>query len=262
MILLKHELKLAVRNLLIWSLSVGLICWGCILLYKSVEDQLASKTEIFSNMGSMTQALGMDKISIATFNGYFATQIALMFGLGAGMFASMLGVTILSKEEEGHTSEFLYTLPYSRWSILIWKFLSLIVMLLAFNLICVGFESLGIWQIHLDFSNHLFLKYHLLALLMQLEIASICFFISSISRRRQMGAALGLTLLFYVIDMVCRIVPDLEKISYLTPYYFANGADIFSQEKLDPVYLVLALGLILISLAGSVIIFQKKDLAA
>lgn len=261
MTLLKHELKLTVKSLLIWSLAVGVVCWGCIVLYKSVEDQLADTAALYANMGDMAKALGMDKVSIATLDGYFATEIVLMFGLGAGMFAAMMGASSLSKEEEGHTSEFLYTLPFGRLNILMWKYISLILMLLIFNLIVIGLEAFGIWQIDLDFSYDLFLRYHALAFLLQIEIASLAFLVSAFSRKKQIGLSLGLVLLLYVMDMMCRIVPDIEFLKYLTPYYFANGADVFSQEKLEPVYFGVAFIFIAVSIILGAVIYQKKDLS-
>lgn len=68
MILLKHELKEMVKSLLIWSISVGLICAGCILLYKNLESQLSKTAQLYANMGDMTKALGMDKISLVNFS--------------------------------------------------------------------------------------------------------------------------------------------------------------------------------------------------
>lgn len=262
MILLKHELKQSAKTLLIWALSVGLICYACILLYQSLADRIGGIADTYAQMGDMSKALGLNKVSIATLDGYFATEIALMFGLGAGMFASMLGVSSLSKEEEGHTSEFLYTLPYSRASILTWKFVSLIVMLLIFNIICIGLESLGLWQTGLHFSIRPFVIYHFLAFVMQLELASLCFLLSSMNRRKQSGLALGLTLLLYIMDMIGRIIPNLENIKYVTPYYFANGADIFSKTKLDNSLPVIAIAITCLALISSFIIYQKRDLSA
>ncbi|MGT2801422.1 ABC transporter permease subunit [Streptococcus henryi] len=260
MILLRHELKQGLKNLLIWSLSVGLICWACTLLYMSVKDSLANVADMYANMGKMSEAVGLDKVSLATLDGYFATEIALMFGLGAGMFASMIGATSLSKEEEGHTSEFLYTLPYGRLTVVFWKYLSLVVNLLIFNVICIGFEVLAVWQVDLDFSYDLLMNYHLLAFLMQVELMTLCFFISSFNSRKQTGAALGITLLFYAMDMMCRVAPDLEKLKYITPYYFASGADVFSQSKLEAAHLIIAAIVIVLSLVGAILIMQKRDL--
>lgn len=261
MTLFTHELRQSFKTLLVWAFTVGVICWACILLYKSVEDQLATKAEIFSNMGSMTRAFGMDELSIASLDGYFGTQITMIFGLGVGMFAAMQGAASLSKEEEGHTSEFLHTLPYGRLNILVWKYLSLLCMLLIFNLIVVGLEALGIWQVNLDFSFDLFLRYHAQALLMQVEIVSLAFLVSAVSRKKQIGLSLGLVLLLYVMDVMGRIVSNIEDLNYLTPYHFASGADVFSQEKLEPAYHGVAFILIAISIILGAVIYQKKDLS-
>ncbi|MGT2907843.1 ABC transporter permease subunit [Streptococcus dentiloxodontae] len=262
MVLLRHECKQNVKILVIWSLAIGLICYGCILLYQSLADSIAGIADTYAKMGDMSKAIGLDKVSIATLDGYFATEITIMFGLGAGMFASMLGVGSLSKEEEGHTSEFLYTLPHSRIAILACKFVSLLVMLVIFNLVCMSLETLGLCQSGQDFSIRPFLTYHALAFVMQFELTSICFLISALSRRRQLGAALGLTLLFYVMDMMCRIVPDIDFLKYFTPYYFANGSDIFSKVELNSWLLGLALAVSGVSLILSFAIYQKRDLTA
>lgn len=262
MILLKHEIKNNLKSFLIWSLAVGLICWGCILLYKTMEGQLEDAATLYANMGDLTKAIGMDKVSLATLDGYYATEIALMFGLGAGMFAAMLGISSLSKEEEGHTSEFLYSLPYRRSAVFTWKFISLLIQVLLFNLICMGLEGLAVWQIDMDFSYDLFLRYHLLAFLMQLEILSVTFLLSALNRKKQIGLAFGLTLLFYIMDMMCRIVPDIEFLKYGTPYYLASGADVFSQTDLKPVFILIPCLVVLLSLLLGFTVHRKRDLAS
>lgn len=259
--IVKHELRQNSKSLMIWALTIGLICYGCIILYQSVEGQLIDKAKLFDNMGAMTQALGLDKISIATLDGYFSTQIVMMFALGAGMCVAILGASLLAKEEEGHTSEFLYTLPLSRTRIVLEKYASLLLMVVIFNLICIAFEILGIWQVGLVFSMDLFIKYHTLALLMQVEIASLAFLMSSLNRRKPIGLALGLVLGFFAADMMCRVLPDLEYLKYLTPYYYANGSDIFSGQQLDSSQLIISVLVIVVSLISSSAISQRKDLA-
>ena len=73
---------------------------------------------------------------------------------------------------------------------------------------------------------------------------------------------MGLVLLTYSLDMMVRIVPDLDKVKYLTPYYYASGADVFSQTESDSLLLIKAGAVILSSLLISVMILEKKDLKA
>ena len=46
---------------------------------------------MFSVMGGFSAALGMDKVSIGTITGFYATEVALIFALGGAMFAAMTG---------------------------------------------------------------------------------------------------------------------------------------------------------------------------
>lgn len=101
MIILLHELRQNRKTHLIWTLVLGFICYGFIGLYQSVENQLTGVADLYANMGDVTKALGMDKISIATLEGYYATEIGLMFGLGAGMFASMLELRAFLRRKKG-----------------------------------------------------------------------------------------------------------------------------------------------------------------
>ena len=45
MILYKHEMKMNRNALLIWTISIGLICFGCILLYTSLEESIQEIAE-------------------------------------------------------------------------------------------------------------------------------------------------------------------------------------------------------------------------
>ena len=101
--ILAKELKLNLKSFLIWSLSVGLLGLGCILLYQSMQGEMKDMADAFSNMGAFSDAFGMSTLSIATLKGYFATEVGAVHGLGGGMFAAILAISMLSKEEEGHS---------------------------------------------------------------------------------------------------------------------------------------------------------------
>lgn len=262
MTLLIHELKRNLKSLLIWTLSVGILCGGCLLLFESLEESMAEMAAAYSSMGAFSAALGMDKMNIGTIEGFYATEIGLMFALGGAMFAAMTGASIVSKEEEGHTSEFLNTLPLGRGYIAGWKYGALAVLVLLFQVIClifigIGFAGAGEWPPLREF-----VLFHGTQILMQLEIGSICFLISAISKRRQIGGALGLAMLMYMLDLLCRVLPDLENLKYVTPYYFSNAADIFSTGEIPMEMMLISVFVTVGSAAAAVIIYKKRDLSA
>lgn len=260
MVFLKHELKLNFKAFIIWCICIAISCCGCILLYDSVAEEMSDVAKTFSEMGSFSTAFGMDKISIATIKGYYATEISMIFLLGSTLFAAITGAALLAKEEEGHTAEFLYTLPVKREYIVLGKYISLIVMVFLFNLVCICFDYLGFAFIGETIDLQVYIIYHFAALVMQIEIGSICFLLSSITQKKQIGLSIGFVILFYFMDIMCRIVPDIESLKYITPFYYANAADLFSGSKCD-VYLVIS-GIVvsIVTVCLSNFIYCKKDL--
>lgn len=223
MTLYRHEMKMNLKSLIIWTLCVGGMCFGCILLYTSLEDSLQEIADVYANMGAMSTALGMDKMSLATLTGFYATEIAMMHGLGGAMFAAILGTGMLSKEEAGHTSEFLNVFPIGRGQIVIEKYLALLSNILLFNLVCALLYVLGFVM---------------------------------------MGAGPGLVILLFAADMMCRIIPAIENVKYLTPFYYSNGADIFTNGEIDGGMLAIGIGMLCAAFVAAFLKYGKKDLAA
>lgn len=262
MVLYKHEMKLNFKSLLIWTLCVGVLCFGCILLYTSLEESMEGIADSFSNMGAMSTAFGMDKMSLATLKGYYATEIALMHGLGGAMFAAILGSSLLSKEEAGHTSEFLNVLPIGRGSVVFAKYLALISNIVIFNLACVALYLLGFICMGETIAAGEMTLYHLAVSLMQIEIGTICFMISAFVRRNLIGAGLGIAVIMFAIDMMCRIIPAIENLKYITPFYYSNASDIFTNGELDGTMLLISVGITIVSFVIALLWYQKKDLAS
>lgn len=262
MYLLWQECKLNVKVLLIWALCLGIICFGCLLMYDSLEDSVSQMSDMYANMGSFSQALGMDKVNIGTLEGFYAIEISIMFSLGGAMFAAMLGNGMVAKEEEGHTSEFLNTLPLGRCRIIVEKYIAFVLLLIVFHLICIGFLLLGFICMGDMPDMKYFVTYHMLAFFMCLEIGTICFLISAICKKKMVGAAIGFAVICYMMDLLCRVIPTFENAKYITPFYYSNAADIFSGEMPEISMYGIGFGAVLTALAAAFIIYNKRDLAA
>lgn len=262
MTLLKHEIGQNRKTLLIWTLCIGFACFGCILLFESLEESMEQMAGAYAQMGAFSTALGLDRLSVSTMNGFYAAEVALMFAIGGAMFAAMTGAAIVSKEEEGHTSEFLNTLPLGRGYIIGWKYAAMALLIFLFNLICViwilaGFAAAGEMP-----DRKAFTLYHGAQMLMQLEVGSICFLASAFFKRKQIGAALGFAVLLYMMDLMCRIVPDIEGLKYVTPYYFSNATDIFTTGSVDGKMLAVSVCVTALCACMAAFVYRKRDLAA
>lgn len=261
MTLWKHEIKMNYKSLLVWSGCVGLICFGCLWLFEGLAGTMGRMSGLYANLGKFSAAFGMDRLAIGTIEGYYAAEIALIFSVGGAMFAAMTGAVMLSKEEEGHTSEFLNTLPLGRTYIVLCKYLAMTAVILGFQTVCMIWELAGFAVTGEMPGLREYVLYHAVQFLMQEEMGSICFVISSASRKKQTGAALGLAVLLYLADMSCRILPALKNLKYLTPFYYSNASDIFYYGRADGRMLLIHILLLAGMVFGAVLIYERRDLA-
>ena len=109
-----HEIKNSIKTLFIWFICVGSMGFACILLFASMKESMENIAESFASMGAFSDAFGMSQLSMATLPGFYATEVGAIQGLGGAMFAAIISTSMLSKEEDGHTSEFLLSLPMVR----------------------------------------------------------------------------------------------------------------------------------------------------
>lgn len=260
--ILKHEIKMNLKTLLIWSLSVGIMCLCFVLIYPSMMDGLKDVASSYASMGGFSKAFGLDKLSIASIEGFYATEIGAMYALGGAMFAALIGAGMLSKEECGHTGEFLFTLPVSRKRIVLEKMLVLFILIIIFNVICILCSGVGLLIIGEKIAAKPFILFHLSQLVMHLEIGLICYAISSFSRKNNFGVAIGIALVLYFLDLMSRLVDDIKWIKYFTPYYYSNSSDIFTNKEIDTLLIVLGLAISIVAGIISFAKYTKKDLAS
>ncbi len=257
-----RELKLNLKAFLIWSLTVGGLGFACILLYSSMQGEMKQMADAFSNMGAFSDAFGMSTLSIATLTGYFATEVGTVHGLGSGMFAAILSVGILSKEEEGHTGEFLFSLPVTRIKVVTAKALCILISLVAFTSLCAVLYALGYAILGEDLPTADLIRFMGMQLLMNVEIAGICFMISAFSQKNKTGLGIGLAMIFYFYDIIGRVVPDLKDALIMGPYSYANASEILSGAETHTSAVVIACVVILLCTCSAFVRYGNRDLAS
>lgn len=258
----KHEIKTYIKTLLIWFACVGGMGLMCILLFSSMQDSMEGMAESFASMGAFSDAFGMNQLSIATLTGFYATEIGTIHSLGGAMFAAIISTTMLSKEEDGHTSEFLFSLPIARSKVITAKWCASVTHILLFNVLCVGIYLLGIAILGEEIAMKKLLLYHVLQLMMQLELAAICYAISAFTKKNKLGLGLGIVLLFYAYDLIAKVIPDLSDYKILSPFSYANAADVLSTGTVLTEALLLGAGVLAVCLCITYMVYTKKDLAA
>ncbi len=259
MTLFFHELKQNKTSLLIWSVVISFMLSICIIIYPEMASEMDELSDMFANMGAFSDAFGMSQINFGDFSGYFGIECGNTLGLGSAFFAALLGISVLSKEERDRTSEFLLTHPIKRWEIVLSKFLASLFQILIMNLIV--FASCFISTLIIGekiSSDHLLIL--LSFLILQVEIFSISFFLSTFLKKGGMGIGIGITVLFYFLNIISNITPDIKFLKYFTPYAYTDSGSILTNHSLEVKYILLGIIITVLSAVLTFWKYSKKDI--
>ncbi len=258
----KQEWRSYSKTLLIWAVCVEGLYFVMLLMFPQLRDTMKDVADLYKNMGAFSEAFGMDKMNIGTVTGFYGTYVGAILSIGGGMFAAMIGTSVLAKEEGGHTAEYLFTLPYSRKNIVIKKMLAIASIILVFEVVGAAVGLLGVAIVGGEYSVANLLLFHVGQMCMHLELASIGILISAYTKRVNVGVGLGIALLMYFLDMMSRVLDQLKVCKYITPFYYANASDVLVQEKIDMGLLAVGGVVTVVCLVTAITHYNRKDLAA
>ena len=260
MTLVRHELRQGKTSLLIWTASIGFLLAICVFLFPEMKGQIDNVNNIFSSMGSFTEAFGMDRLNFGTLIGFYAVECGNILGLGGAFYAALCAVGILSKEEKDKTAEFLLTHPVGRKRIITEKLIAVLIHITVLNIIIYALSVGSIAAVGETVPLKEISLLHLAYYLLQLELSGICFGISAFLRKGSAGLGLGIATVMYFLNLIANIADVAAFLKYITPFGYCEGADIVSNGRLNGV--MVSVGAV-IGIAGIIIAYlkyTKKDI--
>ena len=260
MTLLKHELKQGSRTLAIWTASIGFLIAICLFLFPEMKGEMDNVSDMFASMGSFTAAFGMDRLNFGTLIGFYAVECGNILGLGGAFFASLIAVSALAKEEKERTAEFLLSHPVSRVSVISSKLAALVVQIVVMNVVIFALSAACIAIIGEEPAWKEICLLHLAYFLLQLELAGICFGLSAFLRRGSLGIGLGIATMMYFLNIIANISEKAEFLKFITPFGYAEGADIVSNGSLDGKLVLIGMAFALIGVAAAYFWYSRKDI--
>ncbi len=255
-----HELRQGRKAFIIWTAAITFMLAVCIFLYPEMKKEMDDISNMFASMGSFTAAFGMDKLNFGSLSGYYAVECGNVLGLGGAFFASLCAIEALSKEERMQTAEFLLTHPVSRVKVMTQKLISVICRVIAMNIVVFAFVIISIVAIGEAIPMTEILLMQLAFLIMQIEIALICFGISAFIRKGSVGIGLGIAVILYFLNLISNIAEPAEFLKYITPFGYCEGSQIIGDGSLDIVKILIGLAIGGVCVATAFVKYPKKDI--
>ncbi len=246
--------------LLIWSVLITLI----------LSTVYASLSQIdLSQLGNLTQNrayvfLG-EPVATDTASGYVTWKYGFSFSLMLSIFAMLVGSRMVRGEEARGSMDLLLATPHSRKDLLREKVLATVVSVSVLGL------AFGIGALLGEASQHDAASVGgavLAGFNLSLQLffyAMLALFISQYTRTAgtAAGATGALYALFFVLDGRGRAYPNITWVKYLSPnYYYGLSKPLIPSYGTNIGAMALLLGLGLLLLAGSAVIFLRRDMGA
>ena len=260
MTIVKHELRQGKVSFWVWTISIAFLMAVCICLFPEIKTQMEGFTKFYSSLGVFTAAFGMDKLNFGTLMGYYAIECGNVLGLGGAFFAALCAVSILSKEEKGRTAEFLLAHPVSRTRIVTEKLVAVIIQIVMMNVIIFAVSAGTIVVIKEPVPWKDLSLLHFAYLIMQVELACICFAISAFTRKGGAGIGLGIAAIMYFLNIIANISKSAAFLKYITPFGYCDGADIIPNGRMNAGMTAVGIGISVVCIIAAYVKYLKKDI--
>lgn len=260
--IIKWELKAQSKGLIIWCVVMVVL----IIMMTSEFSAYYNNPEMSDLLNTipeqMLKAFSMDNANLTTTTGYLSL-VSFYFYLILGVFAVLLGSSIISKEERDKTAEYLMTLPVSRQKVLFSKLVTAVICCVILLSVTVIAIILTLFKYDLDGVFYKYLMQLALTMLMiQLIFLSIGMCMASILKRYKNSGKISATVLMilYFLNIITALSESLDFLKYATPFRYFDTNKILATGTFEPVYFILSFIIICLGIAGTFTFYPKRDL--
>lgn len=257
-----RELKANLKSLLIWSGITTLLIYIAVAKYAAFAGDPQMLKILDSMPPALLDALNMRAFNLTTLSGFYGLMF-IYFALMGAMAAAIWGSDMISKEERDKTVEFSLVLPVSRSRVITGKALAALVDCIAFVLITWGVSLVAVQSYHPDQAFRDYLALEMQGMLMiELVFLAVGLLLGCAMKQYKLAAstAVGIILGAYFLSIASGLQKDLDFLKYFTPFKYFDAGDLFRSGKLDPTYLLLSAGIIVVSLAAAYWSYNRRDL--
>lgn len=260
--IIKRELRAHLKAFLIWSGSIFAFVYMMMSEFSAYYNN-PEMGEILDMMPEeLLKAMSMEAANLTTVSGFISVA-SLYIYIMLGIYAVLMGSSIISKEERDKTVEFFMTLPISRIKVITSKLIASVVLNIALNLVTLSALLLSTMQYDKIDDFPAFITLLMLGIfIIQLIFLSVGMLLAAVIKRYKKSGSIGVSILMvlYFASIVMSFSEDLDFMKYLTPFKYFESSYILRELSYDGVYVWISLAIVIGSLIGTYIVYPRRDL--
>jgi len=257
-----REVKANLRSLLIWGVIVVLFTAVGFSKFTAYEGNPELLAVLDTLPPAMLAAFNFKAFNLTTITGFYGVMFTYI-SLFVSIAAAMWGSDIISKEERDKTVEFSLTLPVTRSRVITAKTLAALVNCVGLLLIVWAAVLAVATQFQTNSEFYDFVTLSMLPfLILEMTFLAIGIFLGSAMKqyKRASGIAVALLLGTFLLSIISGINTNLDWLKYLSPFKYFNPGTLLHDARIEPVYLVLSAGIIVVCMLGSYLTYNRRDL--
>ena len=260
----KRELKINLKSFIIWtSILIGLFL-VVFLVYPSIvnSENMEMMDEIMKMFPEeMLKAFNMDISTIDSAFGWLKTEGFVFVLLITGIYSGILGSNILLKEESDKTIEYLNSVPVTRKNIVLNKILCGLLYIILMVAIIGIFNFIGL-SLSGEFDRKSYILLSITPIFSSIVIFAVCLFLSTFTHKtkKTLGISLGIVFASYFLNIISEMGESTELLKYISIFTLADIRNVIINESINPLMIVLTIGITVIFMIFTTIRYEKKEL--
>ncbi|HEY0753132.1 MAG TPA: ABC transporter permease subunit [Ktedonobacteraceae bacterium] len=252
-----REFRVAILG---WGAGMGLLLYAVLAAFPSLVETPQARASLVSLSGSF--AWFGAPVAVDTAGGYATFKYGLTL-LVVAIWPLLACSRLLRGEEERGSLDALLSLPRGRGRVALEKLAAIWTALLGMGLLMGLLAFAGGTRVSAGFSLADALLFGLNVALICGVFGSIALLLSQFTQER--GAAAGWTggllLIFTVLDMVHRVIPNTEWLSQLSPVYYYNlSKPLVPGYGTNPGAMLILLALCILLSGAALWLFARRDI--
>lgn len=243
-----------------WSVGLFVLALAVGASYSAINEDAAQWEELLENFGGLEDAFGVD--SLTSPDGYFRSNSVAFYPLLLGIYGGLAATKLTAGAQEQGRLDHVLARPVSRLRYLFTSAGALgvgqVVILLAaglgglFGYVAAdqdGEAVAGVFVMTLE------------VLPIALAHLALAILAGTLMDRRTTANAvvMGVVVGGFALDIIGKLVEDLDWLEYVTPYGWWGRSDWYNAE-VDGLYLVASILVLLAAMVGAAFRFDNKDL--
>jgi ABC-2 type transport system permease protein len=259
----KHELRIRLRSVIIWSLSVMALLFVFISISAKFTEKAGLMNELLANYPpELLMAFGMAEMDFSSILGYFGL-IFLFCQICLGIQAANYGFGLVSIEESEFTADFLLAKPVKRSAILTSKLLAAFTSLTITNAVvwASSFFFLAVYDKGTGYDVKTLMILLATIPAFQLVFLGLGVVISLMVKRVRSVTPFSMALVFgtYTFNAFSGMLGE-KSLDLLTPFKHFDPNFIVKNANWDWPLVAISVGVIIVSFPASYWLYSRRNI--